>query len=562
MKQKMKNKTIFSSLVIGVLFLFSTPFISFAATTHNITSTLGGVAGDFFEIEGTLIVDSIKVGKQGVGGVTFFNGTIVNSTTDENGNDNPITFGDNVRIDGSLYRTEPGGDNPMKIEDTIIPATKNTYSLGTSSNTFKDAFFSGTVTLGALSGAGIISTEHITNSAITTSKIANDAVTANKIADNAVTSSQITNSAITTSKIADDAITAAKVADGAITTSSILDGTITAGDLADGVIGVTVEDGSITTAKLADNSVTSAKIISGVIIASDIADNAITSDKILSATITSSDLAVGAVSSSIISNGVIATEDIADNAITGAKITAGAVENSDLATDTVTLGTIDDDTITNADLNSSAGIALSKLQTGSNGQMLIVNPEGILTLTTIAGGDFEWISTVGQASIRPYQRKISLPLLSWKLDADPPVTLSNVTTPNYKLIDSNNMDSIEWSSGETSQKIENSFVIPNDFDMEENRFMLKLLIYRAVQAEGFPDTLQVSWCVVGDGDANCTSANDSFSLYTNAGYHNQNRVFLLSGVSPYDVVRFEIGFTAITHDISIAGIEMYYDSMQ
>jgi len=31
----------------------------------------------------TLIVPSIKVGKQGVGGVTFFNGTIINNTTND-----------------------------------------------------------------------------------------------------------------------------------------------------------------------------------------------------------------------------------------------------------------------------------------------------------------------------------------------------------------------------------------------------------------------------------------------------------------------------------------------
>jgi len=69
-------------------------------------------------VNATGIFNSIKVGKQGVGGVTFFNGTIVNSTTD-NGVDNPVTFGDDVRIDGDIFRTEKGGDNELKVYDDI-----------------------------------------------------------------------------------------------------------------------------------------------------------------------------------------------------------------------------------------------------------------------------------------------------------------------------------------------------------------------------------------------------------------------------------------------------------
>jgi hypothetical protein len=60
-----------------------------------------------------LQVDYLKVGSQGVGGVTYFNGTIINSTT-TNGVDNPVTFGDNVRIDGRVYRgATPGPGDTM-----------------------------------------------------------------------------------------------------------------------------------------------------------------------------------------------------------------------------------------------------------------------------------------------------------------------------------------------------------------------------------------------------------------------------------------------------------------
>lgn len=108
--------------------------------------------------------DSVYIGKQDEGGVTFFNGTIVNSTTVSTDDDgavgadpvgNPVTFGDDVRIDGKIWRTEEGGDNPLKIADTIMPAVNNTYDLGTSSFQFKDGYFAGTLNVGALSAGNV-----------------------------------------------------------------------------------------------------------------------------------------------------------------------------------------------------------------------------------------------------------------------------------------------------------------------------------------------------------------------------------------------------------------------
>ncbi|MBU1119485.1 hypothetical protein KKH43_06410, partial [Patescibacteria group bacterium] len=89
--------------------------------------------------------DSVYIGKQGTGGVTFFNGTIVNSTTND-GVDNPVTFGDNVRIDGEIWRGEQSGpfagadakDMPVKVNDDLNVAGKATIS-GTLSNPTVDA---------------------------------------------------------------------------------------------------------------------------------------------------------------------------------------------------------------------------------------------------------------------------------------------------------------------------------------------------------------------------------------------------------------------------------------
>lgn len=76
---------------------------------------------------------SLRVGKQDVGGVTFFNGTIINTTVDEEGNDIPVTFGDDVRIDGRVRRgPEPGpGDPPMPfIIDDQVEITGDAFLSG------------------------------------------------------------------------------------------------------------------------------------------------------------------------------------------------------------------------------------------------------------------------------------------------------------------------------------------------------------------------------------------------------------------------------------------------
>ena len=123
-------------LVITIVTLASialTVGIVKAATEHNITSTLGGVSGDYFDVDGTLMVDSLKVGAQDSGGVTFFNGTILNNTTGTGGADNPVTFGDNVRIDGRVYRGATAGaglsDNmPFIINDDLQVVGDITYN--------------------------------------------------------------------------------------------------------------------------------------------------------------------------------------------------------------------------------------------------------------------------------------------------------------------------------------------------------------------------------------------------------------------------------------------------
>jgi len=98
------------SVVVGVfsvLAIFVVASVAFSAVTT-------------FKGQGTFEVDSLKVGNQGTGGVTAFNGTIINNTTGANGSDQPVAFGDNVRIDGRVYRGSTAGtsdDKPFIIND-------------------------------------------------------------------------------------------------------------------------------------------------------------------------------------------------------------------------------------------------------------------------------------------------------------------------------------------------------------------------------------------------------------------------------------------------------------
>ncbi|NQV13581.1 MAG: hypothetical protein HQ530_04765 [Parcubacteria group bacterium] len=167
-------------------------------------TTVYGKTANFSE---AVQVASLTVGSQGVGGVTYFNGTIVNNTTGDNDSNTPVTIGDNLRVDGAIQRMGEGGDYPIKLADTLIPDTNNTYSLGTSDNKWSnlyanDATFSGTVSIANLEGSNNITTTNIINNSITSTKLADNAVTNGKVADSAIAEAKIENDAVTEAKLA------------------------------------------------------------------------------------------------------------------------------------------------------------------------------------------------------------------------------------------------------------------------------------------------------------------------------------------------------------------------
>lgn len=151
-------------VVLGVLALAGVACLPVNEASASTAETLQPASvityNDELVVNNTARFDSVYIGKQDEGGVTFFNGTIINNTTtsDAAGSadvENPVTFGDDVRIDGKIWRTEEGGDNPLKIADTIMPAVNNTYDLGTSAAQFKNGYFAGTLSVGTLSAGNV-----------------------------------------------------------------------------------------------------------------------------------------------------------------------------------------------------------------------------------------------------------------------------------------------------------------------------------------------------------------------------------------------------------------------
>lgn len=193
-------------VLIVVAFVVIGAFIAYSEISTAATVTGQQTFTDNVTFDGTVnwLKKGVRIGQAGSGGVTFFNGTIVNETTND-GADNPVTFGDNVRIDGEIFRTEVGGSSPLKFADSVIPTKNGSYSIGSSSNRFKDGYFTGTVTMGALGGSGIVSSANLASSSVTSAKIADGAVATGDLANSAVTGAKIADSTITGSDVSSTA---------------------------------------------------------------------------------------------------------------------------------------------------------------------------------------------------------------------------------------------------------------------------------------------------------------------------------------------------------------------
>lgn len=107
----------------------------------NVNSSLSATLSSYF-FQGT------HVGSlDGTGGVLFANGTIINvSRTAKDNGPIPVTLGDDMRVDGEIWRGTAKGtsDNmPLKISDTMVPTMDDINDLGDPGRRWQDLFLSG-----------------------------------------------------------------------------------------------------------------------------------------------------------------------------------------------------------------------------------------------------------------------------------------------------------------------------------------------------------------------------------------------------------------------------------
>lgn len=185
----MKKLLTMGLALVGALALVGT---ASAATADQLQPASTITYSEEVVVNNTLRASSVHIGstEAGVGGVTYFNGSIVNAALDDDGNSTiPITIADDMRVDGEIYRTEKGGSSPLKISDSVIPTMNNTNDFGSSSNRWQDLYtvnadVSGTLTVADLSGDEIVGSANLASGAVTSAKINDDAVTPNKIEGN------------------------------------------------------------------------------------------------------------------------------------------------------------------------------------------------------------------------------------------------------------------------------------------------------------------------------------------------------------------------------------------
>ena len=158
-------------LTIITILCFSAGLIlynhSSAATITDLQPAEDIEYGERLRIDSAVSVSkpSYFYGGMHINGVLFANNTIVNSSTDANGRDIGVTFGDNVRIDGYLYGGPLMGyheDNiGVKIGDNVYPGLDNRNDFGKTTHRWRNAHFAGNVTVGNLIGSNIIDEDNL-----------------------------------------------------------------------------------------------------------------------------------------------------------------------------------------------------------------------------------------------------------------------------------------------------------------------------------------------------------------------------------------------------------------
>ncbi len=149
----------------------------------------------------------------------------------------------------------------------------------------------------------------------------------------------------------------------------------------------TISNDAVTLAKLAADAVNSAKIVDGSIALADLAGDSVDTAKIVDGTITNADVSTTAaiIYSKLALGNSIILSDLASDSVNSSKIVDGSIVAADLATDAVTSAKILDGTITNSDIAAAAAIALSKLASGTSGQIIVADAGGTPVYVALSG---------------------------------------------------------------------------------------------------------------------------------------------------------------------------------
>ncbi|MDI6721247.1 MAG: hypothetical protein QMD85_02560, partial [Candidatus Aenigmarchaeota archaeon] len=137
--------------------------------------------------------------------------------------------------------------------------------------------------------------------------------------------------------------------------------------------------------------------------------NIITSSEITDGTIANADISVSAAIAYIklnladsittmdIANDAVTAAELANNSVDSDEIQSGAVTGPKLGANAVTTSKISDGTITNADINDAAAITLSKLSSGTSGEIIVVGGSNAPVYLNMSGD--ATISNIGAVTI-------------------------------------------------------------------------------------------------------------------------------------------------------------------
>jgi len=123
--------------------------------------------------------------------------------------------------------------------------------------------------------------------------------------------------------------------------------------------------GKVKSTAIENNAITESKILDTSVSTSKIRDLSISTEKIINGAVTDTKLASNSVVTSKINNGAVTTDKLATSSVTTDKIADLAITGSKFADNIITSAKIANGTIVNDDISASAGIDLTKLNTGN-----------------------------------------------------------------------------------------------------------------------------------------------------------------------------------------------------